>query len=77
MHMLGGFSKSLSSEEKRYFLNSIEEYRDVKVPLSVLVYMIEVWSIGYNNQYLLEQTFIRPYPKVLMEITDSGKGRNY
>jgi uncharacterized protein YbgA (DUF1722 family)/uncharacterized protein YbbK (DUF523 family) len=75
LHAFGGFSKQLSSSEKKFFLNSIEEYRDERVPLSALIQVLEAWSIGKSNDYLLQQTFISPYPRELVEITDSGKGR--
>jgi uncharacterized protein YbbK (DUF523 family) len=29
-----------------------------------------------ENEYLLNQTFLNPFPQELIEITDSGKGRN-
>jgi uncharacterized protein YbgA (DUF1722 family)/uncharacterized protein YbbK (DUF523 family) len=77
MHMFGGFKEALKPEEKRFFLNSIEEYRDERIPLSVLLHMLEAWAVGHDNRYLLEQTFLRPYPRELVEITDSGKGRKY
>jgi uncharacterized protein YbgA (DUF1722 family) len=77
MHMFGGFKTVLKPEEKRFFLNSIEEYRDERIPLSVLLHMLEAWAVGHDNRYLLEQTFLRPYPLELVEITDSGKGRKY
>ncbi len=76
MHTFGGLSKNLRPEEKHFFLNSIEEYRDERIPLSALLHLIEAWAIGQNNTYLLEQTLIRPYPLKLVAITDSGKGRD-
>jgi uncharacterized protein YbgA (DUF1722 family)/uncharacterized protein YbbK (DUF523 family) len=76
MHTFGGLSKNLKSDEKQFFLNSIEEYRDERIPLSTLIHLIEAWAIGQNNTYLLAQTFIRPYPLKLVEITDSGRGRD-
>jgi uncharacterized protein YbgA (DUF1722 family)/uncharacterized protein YbbK (DUF523 family) len=75
LHAFGGLSSSLQPEEKRFFLNSIEEFRDERIPLSTLNRLIEAWSIGQKKSYLLQQTFFRPFPKTLVEITDSGKGR--
>jgi uncharacterized protein YbgA (DUF1722 family)/uncharacterized protein YbbK (DUF523 family) len=75
LHALGGFSEVLSKEEKAFFLESIEEYRDERIPLSVLLHVVRAWSIRYRNDYLLGQTFLQPYPLELVEITDSGKGR--
>jgi uncharacterized protein YbgA (DUF1722 family)/uncharacterized protein YbbK (DUF523 family) len=77
MHAFGGFSDVLTSDEKQFFLNSLEEYRDERIPLSVLLYTLRAWSLRHDNQYLLQQTFLRPYPEKLMEITDSGKGRDW
>ena len=75
LHAFGGFSEVLSKEEKAFFLESIEEYRDERIPLSVLLHILRAWSIRYRNDYLLGQTFLQPYPAELVEITDSGKGR--
>jgi uncharacterized protein YbgA (DUF1722 family) len=75
LHAFGGFSEVLSKEEKAFFLESIEEYRDERIPLSALLSVLRAWAIRYRNDYLLGQTFLNPYPIKLMEITDSGKGR--
>jgi uncharacterized protein YbgA (DUF1722 family)/uncharacterized protein YbbK (DUF523 family) len=75
LHAFGGFSKVLSKEEKAFFLESIEEYRDERIPLSTLLHILRAWAIRHNNDYLLQQTFLKPYPGKLVEITDSGKGR--
>ncbi len=74
-HAFGGFKEVLTAEEKLFFLNSIEEYRDERIPLSTLLYLLRAWAIKFENHYLLTQTFMNPYPKALIEITDSGKGR--
>ncbi len=75
LHAFGGFSEVLSKGEKAFFLESIEEYRDERIPLSVLLHILRAWSIRYKNDYLLGQTFLQPYPLELVEISDSGKGR--
>jgi uncharacterized protein YbgA (DUF1722 family)/uncharacterized protein YbbK (DUF523 family) len=75
LHAFGGLSKGLSPEERRFFLNIVEEYRDERVPLSVPVRVLEAWAIRLENRYLLGQSFMTPYPRTLNEITDSGKGR--
>lgn len=77
MHGLGYFSNTLSFKEKAFFLDSIEMYRNGKVPLSVPLNIVKSWIIRFDNEYLMTQTFFLPYPKELMEITDSGKGRDY
>jgi uncharacterized protein YbgA (DUF1722 family)/uncharacterized protein YbbK (DUF523 family) len=75
-HAFGWISDGLSAEEKRYFLNSIEEYRDERIPLSAVIRLIHGAAIRFNNSYLQSQVFLNPYPAELIEITDSGKGRS-
>jgi uncharacterized protein YbgA (DUF1722 family)/uncharacterized protein YbbK (DUF523 family) len=75
-HAFGWISDGLSAEEKTYFLNSIEEYRDERIPLSAVVRLIHSAAIRFNNSYLQNQVFLNPYPLELIEITDSGKGRS-
>jgi len=77
LHAFGGVSDKLSKDEKKFFLNSIEEYRDERIPLSVLIQLLKSYAIRFDNDYLKNQVFLEPYPKNLLEITDSGKGRNY
>ena len=74
-HAFGWISDGLSTEEKTYFLNSIEEYRDERIPLSAVIRLIHGAAIRFNNSYLQNQVFLNPYPADLIEITDSGKGR--
>jgi uncharacterized protein YbgA (DUF1722 family)/uncharacterized protein YbbK (DUF523 family) len=75
LHALGGLSSGLTPEERRFFLGTVEEYRDERVPLSVPVRLLEAWALRQDNRYLLGQSFLTPYPRALTEITDSGKGR--
>ena len=77
MHGMGYFSKQLSSQEKAFFLDSLEDYRAGKVPLSVPVALLRSWIVRFNEDYLMQQTFFEPYPVELVEITDSGKGRTF
>lgn len=76
MHALGYFKKQLSAREKAFFLDSIEKYREERIPLSVLLGIIQAWIAKYEVEYLARQTFFEPYPMELVEITDSGKGRS-
>jgi uncharacterized protein YbgA (DUF1722 family)/uncharacterized protein YbbK (DUF523 family) len=75
MHGLGYFSDSLSHEEKAFFLDSLEKYREGKVPLSVPLNILQSFIVRFKEDYLMKQTFFEPYPEGLVEITDSGKGR--
>lgn len=77
MHTLGYFSDKISSGEKQYFLDSLQSYRNGKLPLSVPQGLIRSWIVRFDETYLKEQTFFRPFPEELTEIADSGKGRKY
>ncbi len=76
MHTLGYFSKQLSSNEKAFFLELLEKYRNDKIPISAVLSVARAWIIKFEEKYLTQQSFFEPYPEDLVEITDSGKGRN-
>jgi uncharacterized protein YbgA (DUF1722 family)/uncharacterized protein YbbK (DUF523 family) len=75
MHAFGMVSDGLSAEEKRFFLNTLEEYRDERVPLSTPVYLLKGGGLGAKNDYLASQVLLEPYPRSLLEIHNTGKGR--
>ncbi len=74
-HAFGFISDGLEKQEKTFFLNSIEEYRDERIPLSTLIKLLKSYALRFNQDYLLRQTFLNPFPLDLVQITDSGKGR--
>jgi uncharacterized protein YbgA (DUF1722 family)/uncharacterized protein YbbK (DUF523 family) len=76
MHALGYFSKGLSTKEKAFFLETLEEYRQQRVPLSVPIGIIRSYVVRFEQPYLDDQTFFEPYPEDLVNVTDSGKGRS-
>ncbi len=69
MHVLGYFSKELKHEEKKFFLNSLQEYREGRIPLLVCLNILKLWIIRFDQDYLTKQTFFEPYPQDLMQIT--------
>lgn len=75
MHSMEYFSNELSHGEKAFFLDTIEKYPTGTIPLSVNINLLKAWIIRFEELYLMPQTFFEPYPEELMEITDSGKGR--
>ena len=76
-HAFGWVSDILSASEKHYFLEVLEEYRDERVPLSTVLHMLRSYAIRAESAYLQEQYLFEPYPRELISITDSGKGRDY
>jgi uncharacterized protein YbgA (DUF1722 family)/uncharacterized protein YbbK (DUF523 family) len=76
-HLFGYFSKGLSQQEKQFFIEMTDKYRKKKVPLSSVASLLKSWAIRFDNQYLIKQSYFEPYPEKLIEISDSGKGRDY
>jgi len=76
-HAQGYFSDKLTTAELGIFNTALEKYRGNKLPLSALLSMIRLWIARWDEPYLAQQRFFAPYPEELVEITDSGKGRDY
>lgn len=74
-HIMGYFSKRVEARERDYFLDVLEEYRREGMPLSVPVGILKAWAIRFEEEYVLQQTFLAPFPAELVTVTDSGKGR--
>jgi uncharacterized protein YbgA (DUF1722 family)/uncharacterized protein YbbK (DUF523 family) len=77
MHAFGYVSKRIAKEERDFFLGMLEKYRDEHLPLSALTGVLKAWIIRFEVEYLRQQTFFDPYPESLMELGDSGKGREF
>ncbi|WP_134701760.1 DUF523 and DUF1722 domain-containing protein [Ammoniphilus sp. YIM 78166] len=75
-HILGYFKHSISAKEKAFFLSLIEKYRGMKVPLSSPLGVLKAWAVRFDNEYLMKQSYFEPYPEALVELLDSGKGRD-
>ncbi|MBP0758743.1 MULTISPECIES: YbgA family protein [Bacillus] len=76
-HIFGYFKTKLKKQEKDHFLNLIQKYIEKKIPLSSLLAILKSWALRFDEKYLLRQTYFEPYPEALVEISDSGKGRDY
>ncbi len=76
MHALGYFSPMLGAKEKAFFLDTLSLFREKKIPLSVPVALLKSYMARFGQPYLEAQTFFNPYPEALVEISDSGKGRD-
>lgn len=74
MHLFGYFKKDLRQDEKAYFLEILEQYSTKKIPFHVPIAIIYGWVIHYEEAYLKRQTIFEPYPKGILDISDSGKG---
>lgn len=76
-HIAGYFKKSLSKKEKEEFRTLLDQYAHEQVPLSAVISVLRSWVARFEESYLEHQTYFQPYPKDLIEISDSGKGRAY
>jgi uncharacterized protein YbgA (DUF1722 family) len=75
-HIFGYFKNELNYDEKEFFLNIIDKYRENKVPFSVPIHLLNAWIIEYEVDYLKDQSFIEPFPNELVDLTDSGKNND-
>jgi uncharacterized protein YbgA (DUF1722 family)/uncharacterized protein YbbK (DUF523 family) len=73
MHIFGHFSENLSKEEKDFFLDRFDKYKENKIHLSVVMNLLKVYAIKYKIDYILNQTIWLTYPEELHSISDSGK----
>jgi len=76
MHAYSHFAKKINKREQTYFQKLVKEYRNAKIPLSTILAVLQDWVLRFEDKYLAKQTFFNPHPIDLLEITDSGKGRN-
>ncbi len=65
-HMLGYFSKQLSSDERNALLGVIGDYRRSLVPLVVPLTLIRLYADKYDIAHLRGQSYLQPHPKELM-----------
>jgi uncharacterized protein YbgA (DUF1722 family)/uncharacterized protein YbbK (DUF523 family) len=75
MHALGYFKDGLTAREKAHFLDLLGTYREGRTPISVLTNLLGSWVVRFGEEYLAEQIWFAPYPADLVEISDSGRGR--
>lgn len=64
-HAVGHLSEKISGEEKKRFLDALEEYREGRIPLDGPLDMLREWSKRFGSEYLEKQTIFEPYPRVL------------
>ncbi len=66
LHIIGYFKKQLSSEEKKEFLEIVEQYRKNYVPILVPITILRHYINKYDNKYLKQQYYLNPHPAELM-----------
>ncbi|MBN1235508.1 MAG: DUF1722 domain-containing protein [Methanotrichaceae archaeon] len=74
MHSLGYFKDRLTLQEKEHFLQSIERYKNKKIPSSALLAMLQSWIIRFGEEeYVKNQTFFEPFPEELVELCSDSQ----
>ncbi|AEE14635.1 protein of unknown function DUF1722 [Thermodesulfobium narugense DSM 14796] len=64
-HIYGYFSDKLNKNEKKYFISLTDKYINNIVDLRTLIEILKIWSLRFENKYILNQTFLNPYPDEL------------
>ncbi|MFA5102640.1 MAG: DUF523 and DUF1722 domain-containing protein [Candidatus Thermoplasmatota archaeon] len=67
-HAFGYISQDLSAQEKNFYLDRIQKFRQGQIPLSVPINLVRSWVIRFEQPYLLPQTFFQPYPDELLDV---------
>lgn len=70
----GYVSKFLYDDEKEFFKNTLNEFRNGKQAKKTIITLLKSYAIRFDNEYLLNQTLLEPYPEKLLNLDDSGKG---
>ncbi|MGL4818641.1 MAG: YbgA family protein [Bacilli bacterium] len=76
-HIYGYYNEKLSEKEKAHYRELLADYREKRSSLRTIIALLESWALRFDQGYLEEQTYFEPFPKALVTLLDSGKGRNY
>jgi uncharacterized protein YbgA (DUF1722 family)/uncharacterized protein YbbK (DUF523 family) len=72
MRALGNMSDGLSAKEKRRFQHALDEYREGRTSLADPLVSLRSWIERFDQPHLRAQTYLEPYPRELMEPTDTA-----
>lgn len=72
-HIFWYFKDNCSSEEKIFFLETLDVYREWRIPTSSVISILKTWALRDKKEYILKQSILNPYPKELIELSDSGR----
>ena len=61
------FKNDLSKQEKNFFLNTLENYRNQKLSLSAINNILYSWVIRFDDKYLKKQSYFNSFPSELIE----------
>lgn len=72
-HAFGWISKNLTSDEKRFFLDTLEAFRCGCVPVSEVTRIIREHAERFRNDCLKNQALLDPYPAGILCQPDTGR----
>lgn len=61
-HMFGHISRDINQKERNHLIDLFEKYRKGLIGLEVIVELLKSFAYRFENQYLLYQKFLEPYP---------------
>lgn len=65
MHLMGYISKKINVKEREHLINLINKYGEGKIPLKVIIELLKSLSYRFDNEYILIQKYLEPYPEDL------------
>lgn len=71
-HIYGYFKDKLRDEEKKFFFASVEMFLEERIPFSSVIMLLKSRALQYQEEYILQQKILQPFPKELLELMDSG-----
>jgi len=76
-HAFGYVSSDLSKDERVFFLETLEMFREDRVQLVTLLNLMMSWILRFKVEYLHEQTYFNPYPAALTRHFDRYRSKDY
>ena len=76
-HAFGYVSKKLAPEERVFFLENLEMFREDRTPLVTLLNLLQSWVLRFSVEYLAEQSYFSPYPVELRRKFDRYRNKDY
>lgn len=73
MHAMGYLSERLTADERSFFLDSLEVFREGRESLSGPLAVMQSWIARFGEEYLAGQRYFMPYPRELRDLRDSGR----
>ncbi|HOK56722.1 MAG TPA: DUF523 and DUF1722 domain-containing protein [bacterium] len=64
-HIYGHFKNRLNQKEKRHFLDLLGRYKKNEIPLILLIEILKNFAYRFENEYLIKQKYLNPFPSDL------------